>query len=431
MPTEDLPINQRSYTQSAVEAIRSYVDPWPSTNFSQAASDAVHSASKTAGDLVRWGIIASGVAAGSAVGGAVGSVIGLGTAGAVIGGILGGVLVGPIAGAVGNLVGRAVDAIGGWIANRLGFDFITNGMTPGGGTWTNTRHPNGTFDRHEKSGGLDIHDWTDQNGGYHQTIDGNGYHSDYSSKSNLGFGAIGSTFNANDSMGGYHGITHDRESGTYVTADSNGKGNSTIHTSDGKGNSSTFKTETKDGKVTTTETNTTRDEKTGVTRTETTVTHPDGKKETNVTYADKDGKEVNPPPKEKGMENPEGGGSEGPRFEPGELGRPRPGHPNDMIFLPGQVQPLDNHGNESPAGFYGRLSDAMEAMALIINAGGSNTGWGDSSSEESADDLRSKLKDIYVTPGKHGDGVDFIHPKARSLLLDRFASAIITGTIQR
>jgi len=255
----------------------------------------------------------------------------------------------------------------------------------------------------------------------HQTIDGNGYHSDYNR------GPQGSTFNANDRQGGTHVIETDAQ-GNRMTGDSDGKGNSNVHTSDGKGNSSDLTTRTDaNGRTTTTETNTTRDEKTGVTTTTTTVTDADGNEETTTTYTDDDGNPVDPPDKnDGGMENPDGDGQERARVRPGELGQPRPGHPEDLVLAPGQGSDAGDDYNEGPTRFYVSLSAAMQAMALLMSAG-TGSGWGNSDGEESRDDVRRKLLGLTFTGSATGE--DFIHPNALGALLSRIARAIVSGRI--
>jgi len=403
---------------AVVNIVERFIDPWISGSTSERASNFVHSTSEAVENTAKYGgplLAAAEVGVGLTALGAGGWIV---AAGVFLAGIVGAA----IGGVVGGFLGDVVESVGGAIVNMLGMDFITNGKTPGGGDWLKEQHPDGTWRRVEHSDGLTITDWTDGNGS-HQTIDGNSYHSDYHSNE------TGTTFNARDSEGGYHGITTDR-SGNYVTADSDGKGNSTVHTSDGKGNSSTFTTHTdKNGGVTTTETNTTNDEKNGTTTTTKTVTHPDGTTETTTTTTDENGDPVDPPKKDDGgMENPDEGGNERPRVKPGELGRPRPGHPDDLVLAPGKADGAGDDYNEGPRQFYVSLSAAIQGMALVMSAG-SGTGWGDSDGNESADDIRRKLSEITYNGTTEGTGEDFIHPKARGELLGRMARAIIIGRL--
>lgn len=403
--------------EEAIGVVKSFIDPWKSGSSSERASNFVHQMGRNVETAVTVGVTVGAAAlAGAALAG-----IGAPAVLAGLGAALAGALIGvPIGQAVGSFLGGLVEKIGGAIVNALGMDFITTGKTPSGGDWRQVRHPDGTWQRTENAGGLRVNQWTDGNG-YHQTIDGNGYHSDYSR------GPNGSSFNANDQAGGYHGITTDG-GGNRTTADSDGKGNSHIHTSDGKGSSSDFITRTDaNGRTTTTENHTTRDEKTGVTTTTTTVTDADGNEETTTTYTDDDGEPVDPPDKDDGgMQNPDGDDQEGPRIRPGDLGRPRPGHPEDLVLAPGQGSDAGDDYNEGPTRFYVSLSAAMQAMALIMNFG-TGAGWGDSDGEESRDDVRRKLLGLTFTGSATGE--DFIHPNALGALLNRIVRAIVSGQI--
>lgn len=401
----------------AAAVVDSFIDPWRASTASERASNFVHQMSQN----VETAVSIASTAGAAALAGSV--LVGVGAPAVLVG--LGAVLVGaligvPVGQAVGHFLGGVVERVGAAIVNALGMDFITSGKTPSGGDWRKVQHPDGTWQREEKAGGLTVNEWTDGYG-YHQTIDGNGYHSDYNR------GPQGSSFNARDSAGGMHVIETDAH-GNRISGDSNGKGNSNIHTSDGKGNSSDFTTRTDaDGRTTTTETNTTRDEKTGVTTTTTTVTDSNGNEETTTTYTDDDGEPVDPPDKDDGgMENPDGDGQERPRVRPGELGQPRPGHPEDMVLAPGQGSDAGDDYNEGPTRFYVSLSAAMQAMAVLMSAG-TGSGWGNSDGEESRDDVRRKLLGLTFTGSATGE--DFIHPNALGALLGRIARAIINGRI--
>lgn len=103
-------------------------------------------------------------------------------------------------------------------------------------------------------------------------------------------------------------------------------------------------------------------------------------------------------------------------MRPGRLGRPRPGHPRDVVISPGAVKEDDQ---QDP---YISLRQALRALVLITNAT-QGTGWGDSSGSESAPDLARKLKGYSQNLSNTGE--DFIHPKASSALMHRLASALL------
>lgn len=315
----------------------------------------------------------------------------------------------------GGLGGTANSLFGG-IMNALGFDWTTSGDTPSGGSWNNVRHPDGSDDYTETSGGLTVHDHSDGNGGFQETVDGGGYHSDYHQNSDGS-----SSFTATDSSG--HTRTIDTTSGGgWSEGSSDGQGNSTITSSDGQGNSTTFSTSTdkKTHEVTTTEVNTTTDPATGDKTTTTTVNKPDGTSETTTETTDKDGN----PKSSDSMPAPEGdggGGDETPRFGPGSIGRPRPGHPSDVVINYGSSGDDDDMG-ESPV----RLGDALRGIALLLNAGGADHDpTASDSATETEQDIRRKLKGM--TLGEPQSGEDFINPKARARLLGRLAAAVTAG----
>lgn len=380
--------------QRTLQSISGFLEKWPASNPSQTASNIVHEAAT-------WG--GRGVSAAIVIGFAgIGNLLIPGVGGYVLGGLVGV----PLGAGVGDLASRGIEALGGWIANQLGFDFTTTGTTPGGGTWSNTRHPDGTYNRTEQSGGITRETWTDSKGGFHYSTEGNGYR-DRFDQDKTG----NSHFNANDSKGGTHTI--DSKDGQYTIIDSDGKGNSSVYTTDGKGNSSRLQTRS-DGSST--ETHKTKNEKTGVTTIVITETDKDGNTKTTTSAEDKDGKPVEPPPEpDDTRDNPDGTGSESPHFKPGDFGRPRPGHPEDVVITPGQAS---DDFNEGP---YTTLRYALRTIVLVTNAT-KGTGWGDTSGDEEAPDMIRKLSEYMIT--RKADGEDFIHPKASTRLISRMVRAI-------
>jgi hypothetical protein len=316
---------------------------------------------------------------------------------------------------ISGAIGGAVNSLFGAIMNMLGFDWTTSGETRNGGTWTNVQHPDGSDDYTENKGGLIVHDHSDGKGGFSETVDGNGYHSEYHQNND------GSTsFSATDSSGRTHTIDTTSEGG-WSEGSSDGQGNTTVTSTDGQGNSTTFSTHTdpNTGEVTTTEVNTTTDPATGDKTTTTTVNNPDGTSETTTETTDKDGN-----PKGNGsMPAPDGNGEgdEGTsRLGPGSIGRPRPGHPSDVVINFGGSGGDDM--GEGPV----RLGDALRGIALLLNAaGGGDIPTAPDSGAEAEQDLRRKLKGL--TLGEQRSGEDFINPKARARLIAGLAAAITAG----
>lgn len=390
------PQTSNSITDETLSAASRFLTNWPSSTNSERASSLVHEIARWTGIAIGVGIIATASFLGNALLPGVG------------GALLGGTVGAPLGAGLGELARLGLDALGGFILNLLGFDFISHGNTPSGGSWTETRHPDGTHDRTEQLGNWTNHRWNDPKGGYHSDNQVGSYRDHYDSDAQGN-----SHFSAQDAQGGFHDIR--TENGQYSQLNSDGKGNSSVYVSDGHGNSSYLETHS-DGSSH--EVHKTYDEKTGITTTTTTDTDKDGHSQTTTTAADKDGKPVDPPKPEQ-TENPEGdGSSEGPKIRRGDLGRPRPGHPNDVVITPGLA---DNERNEGPEI---SLRVALRALVLITNVSG-GTGWGDSNSEESPASVLRKLRGYSL--GQPASGDDFIHPKAASRLIHALGRAITQG----
>jgi hypothetical protein len=417
-------------------------------------SDGVHKGAdwggKAAGAATGAVILAAGAALGGLIGGPVGAVVGAW----VVSG-----LAGLVGGAVAGFVSGLIESAGRALAGALGIDFHTHGTTPGGGTWNRTDHPDGSWDRHEKGPSFDVDESGGADGSFSQTITGKGAHAGY--KSHFRDNGKGvSHFEAVDRFGVLHlGNTDDSGSAwgtanSHDTDKSNGKSGQHVVTEGSKGGKSDIwfyndgsskETQTSPPhrndngttttKTTTTEkdadghttkqtgTSTTTDDK-GNTTTVTTTTDDKGKTETKTESHDSKGHSNNPPEPPPGddssRDNPEGQGSEGPPFQPGEMGKGRPGHPFDEIRAPGSWK-KDNgewQGEQPP-----RYRDLLAGIVLLIDPMNFNPPGDTADDKERTEDLLRKLRGLEIESKASGE--DFIHPKARAKLIDSMMRSAI------
>ncbi len=420
----------------------------------EAFSDGVHFLSKWGGGAV-GALVGGGItAAGAALGGVL-----LGPVGAAIGGFLAAGIGAAVGYTVAGWVGNAIEAIGKGLAGILGIDFHTHGKTPGGGTWSRTDHPNGTYNYSEQTGGTIVNEWTDKNGGFHQTVHMPGTVPGTSYDSAFHDNRRGSShFGATDTRGNHHTIdvnggsivfgtvnSNERDSsngktGNHTHTEGNGKSSdvwvyadgssreshgSTTRNADGTTTQSTHSEDKdKNGKTTgKDDTHTTTDDKGNTT---TTHTHTDaaGHSKTTTDSHNKNGDKNDPPqpPPHKGdggRDNPEGNGSEQAPFKPGSFGKGRPGHPMDEMVVPGSWKGAGDDRNEGPRV---HMRDVLGALALVIHLD-YQTGHGDAAEEDKAAEIRRKLKDVEVA--QRASGEDFIHPKAKATLLGRMMEAVL------
>ena len=384
---------------AARRALSAFVSPWDLPQRGPAArstgdaySDRVHRGADLAGKGAVAGII-GGAAALGAIGGA-----GLS---ALLAGLVGGVLAETGLGkAIYEGVRDGIEALGKGVAGVLGIDFTTGGDTPSGGTWTETAHPDGSRDRKETGkDGSEVNSHWGADGSFHETYDGNGYHSDYSSD-----GKGNSTFHADDAQGGSHDITVTADSYSTKDTDKDGNSSSYSRTTEKDGSSTVVTSKTDAASGTTTTTTTKYDKDKNKTSEETTAT-------------DKDGNPI-PPPKPGDSEFPSDEGTdEGPRIGPGQLGRPRAGHPEDVVVGGGSGG--DDEWGETPV----RLRDAMRGIAHMMRPVRDEDDR--DSSTQTEEDIRRKLAAIEVSMPQSGE--DYINPKARSTLINRVAAAIVGG----
>lgn len=417
-------------------------------------SDGVHKGAdwggKAAGAATGGLILAAGAALGGLVGGPIGAALGAWLVSGVAG---------AIGGAVTGMVSGIIESVGRFVAGIFGIDFHSHGKTSGGGTWDKTDFAAGGWERHERGQSFDVDEMMGANGSFSQNITGKGAHSGYKSHfSDNGRG--GSHFEAVDRGGIFHNSNTDSSGSAWGSTNShdrdksNGKDGKHVGTqgSDGSksdlwfyndgsskeshtsapqrnpnGTVTTNTTETekdKDGKTThQTSTSTTKDDQ-GNTTTVTTTTDGDGKSSTKTESKDSQGnthKPPQPPPgNSSGRDNPDGEGSEGPPFRPGEMGKGRPGHPFDDIVPPGSWKNDSGEWqNEQPP----QYRDMLAGMVLILDPF-AYTGHGDAADEQAKrEDLRRKLKGMEVT--KQASGEDFIHPKAKAALLGHMMRSAI------
>jgi hypothetical protein len=417
-------------------------------------SDGVHKGAdwggKAAGAATAGVILAAGAALGGLVAGPVGAVIGAWLVSGVAG---------AVGGAVGRFVSGLVDTFGRAVAGLFGIDFHSNGTTPGGGTWNRTDYGHGGWERHERGQSFDVDEVMGADGSFSQDITGKGSHSGYNSHFKDD-GKGNSHFEAVDKAGVFHNGNSDANGSAWGSASnhdtdkSNGKqgkhvlvegsdGSSSelwfyedgsskeTHTSpphhNSNGTTTTNKTETekdKDGKTTDQKnTSTTKDDKQNTTAV-TNTTDGSGKTKTSTESTDSNGDPNNPPEPppgdDSGRDNPEGQGSEGPPFRPGEMGKGRPGHPFDEIRAPGSWK-KDNgewQGEQPP-----NYRDVLAAIVLVLDPN-SYTGHGDAADEQaSLEELRRKLKGMEIESKASGE--DFIHPKAKAGLLHKMIRSTI------
>lgn len=417
-------------------------------------SDGVHKSAdwggKAAGAATAGIILAAGAALGGLLAGPIGAALGAWLVSGVAG---------SVGGAINGVVSRLVESVGRFVAGIFGIDFHSHGKTPGGGTWERTDFAAGGWERHERGQFFDVDEMMGADGSFSQSITGKGAHSGY--KSHFSDNGRGSShFEAVDRAGVFHNSNSDARgsawgsTNSHDTDRSNGKDGKHVSTqgSDGaksdlwfypdgsskeshtspprsnaNGTTTTDKTETekdRDGHTTKqTSTSTTTDDK-GNTTTVTTTTDAQGKTTSSTESTDNQGNTHNPPDPppggSSGRDNPEGQGSEGPPFQPGEMGKGRPGHPFDEIVPPGSWK-KDNgewEGEQPP-----NYRDVLAGMVLILDPF-SYTGHGDASDEQAKrEDLRRKLKGMEVTSKASGE--DFIHPKAKAVLLNSMMRSAI------
>lgn len=393
------------------------------------------------------------LAAGAALGGLIGGPIGAALGTWVVSG-----LAGAVGGAIGNFVTGAIESAGRALAKMLGIDFHTHGTTPGGGTWNRTDHPNGDWERVEHGRDFDVFE-SMTGGAFTQTIVGKGAHAGYRSHFHDD-GKGNSHFEAVDRAGVYHNYNSDDSGAAWGAArnhdtdKSNGKDGKHVSTqgsngaksdiwfyNDGSskethtsppqrndnGTTTTHTTTTekdKDGNTTSQNSSSTTTDDKGNTTTVTTTTDSKGHSETKTESHDSKGHPNQPPEPPPGngssRDNPDGQGSEGPPFRPGEMGKGRPGHPFDEIAAPGSWK-KDNgewQGEQAPD-----YRDVLAGMILVLDPF-AQTGRGDAADEQAAmEDLRRKLRGMEVESKASGE--DFIHPKAKSELLNNMMRSTI------
>lgn len=409
-----------------------------------------------------WG----GSAAGAATGGliiaaavAVGSLMAGPLGGAVAGWLASGVA-GAIGGAVANFVTGAIESVGKAVAGFLGIDYHSNGKTANGGTWSRTDHPDGSWDRLEKGPDFDVNERRGPDGSFTQDITGKGSHSGYKShfhddgKGNTRFEAVdknGIFHNDNRFSDGQHAWgsanSHDTDrsngkDGQHVSTQGNDGAKSDLwfykdgstkesHTSpphsngDGTVTRDTVTTEKDKNGNTTRETreSTTTDDK-GNTTTVTTTTDKDGNQDSKVESKDKHGHENHPPQpppgESSGRDNPEGNGSEGPPFNPGDFGKVRPGHPMDFVTSPKSWK-KDNGdwGSEQPP----QYRDVLAGIIIVLHPPAYSGDGESADGQAEIEALKRKLGEIYVE--KAGSGEDFIHPKAKAEMLNMMFRSVI------
>lgn len=420
-------------------------------NAGQVYSDGVHKGADWGGKAAGGATAAVVVAAGAALGGVL-----AGPVGAVLGGWLASGVAGMLGGAVQGAVSSLIESVGRALAGMLGLDFHTHGMTPGGGTWDRTDHPNGDWERTEI--GPDFIITESQKGGvFSQTIVGKGAHAGYRSHfTDDGKGHV--HYDSVDLAGVFRNFNKDETGSARGTANShdtdksNGKNGGHVsvtgsdgassdlwfyndgssketHTSPPHTNANGTVTTTsvttekdKDGNTTGQTTSSTTTDKEGNTTTKTTTTDEQGHSHSQTHSHDKNGNTNNPPQPPPGDDgsrsNPEGNSSDRPPVRPGEIGKGRPGHPMDHIVPPGSWQ-KDNgewEGEQPPV-----YRDLLAGILLVLNPY-AQTGHGDAADPDAQrEDLLRLLRSLEVASSASGE--DFVHPKAKAGLLEAMLGA--------